>query len=50
MNWINNTKFTEAMIMLAHVVEDRAGKKKVVVVDLLVEVLLVVLLLVSIPV
>ena len=34
MNWINNTKFTEAMIKLAHIVEDRAGKKKIVVVDL----------------
>ncbi len=34
MNWINNTKFAEAMIKLSHIVEDRAGKKKIVVVDL----------------
>lgn len=34
MKWISNEKFAEAMEKLVHVVEDRAGKKKIVVVDL----------------
>ena len=39
MNWINTKegillRFAEAMVKLAHIVEDRAGKKKIVVVDL----------------
>ena len=34
MNWISSERFAEALEKMVHVVEDRAGKKKVVVVDL----------------
>ncbi len=34
MNWLKNGRFATAMEKLSHIVEDRAGKKKIVVVDL----------------
>lgn len=34
MKWISSEKFAEALEKMVHVVEDRAGKKKIVVVDL----------------